>query len=367
VALPNVAARRVGQACAMNRVSRWGDMLGHGLPANWALPMRNPVIAFGASLLALGCNERFRPAGAPPTADAEGARLVVEALTHTGSDTSIGLRVESAPGRAVIDDARLAARAEEPCGAGALASAISIDGQEARGTPLRAGSRVDLSFAPATWLAVSQVGRRLDLVMRIDGEQRCVPIEVTAPTRSIAWERESSVVLGIGGEMLGLTAPLAGSVALAGLNVYAGTWAGPVRMLFGTGVQFDYCDESLCGTYPDDSGRKSTLALPLIVRADTFFAQPWRHVALGAGLRYSLVGTFHEHLDHTRPFGLYQTFALTPRLAITDPPRTAAGLRQGVRSTSIELELPVGIGVPVDDFSKPAAQLGIGLVIATGL
>jgi hypothetical protein len=261
----------------------------------------------------------------------------------------------------------LANKARGHCRGGDLATEVVIDAHEARGLPLRAGTRVHLSFANGTWADVTQFGHRLDLAVHVDGDRRCIPIELTATTRTVAWERGGAGAIALAGELSFLSAPLAGSASGASLSLYGGAWAGRVRLLGGLGMQFDYCDERVCGADPDTGGRRSSLVLPVHLRADTFFARPWRLVALGAGLHYSLVGTFHERIDAGRKFGLYQTLAVTPRIALADPDLTRTGFRYGIRAASVELELPVGIGVALDDFTRPALQLGLSIVVVQGL
>jgi hypothetical protein len=314
-----------------------------------------------------GCSTGFRPAAALPSMAVDGVHVTVESMARVDEGTEVELLVETASENTTLDEVFLANRARGHCRGGDVATEVVIDAEEARGLPLRAGSRIHLAFANGTWADVAQFGHRLDLAVHIDGDRRCIPVELTATTRTVAWERESSGAVALAGELSSLSAPLAGSTSGVSLSLYAGAWTGRVRLLGGMGMQFDYCDERVCGAEPDGGGRRSFLVLPIHLRADTFVARPWRLVALGAGLHYSLVGTFHERIDGGRRFGLYQTLAVTPRIALTDPEQTPTGFRYGIRAASIEFELPVGIGVALDDFTKPALQLGLSLVVVQGL
>jgi hypothetical protein len=207
---------------------------------------------------------------------------------------------------------------------------------------------------------------RLDMMFTSNGVRRCVPLTITSPAPERAWVRENHATAAMTTEFLGHTRPVNGSTATIGLGVYFGGWASPsTRLMAGTGFFVDACSLAVC--YPLDEGKQSSMIdLPLVLRADAY-PVTWTRAALGAGVRYALMGTFLDRLNGGHKAAAYHSLALTPRLALTAPNRPNAAIETGIRAISIELELPVGLSTPLDDYAHPAVTVGFGLVLAEGL
>jgi hypothetical protein len=326
--------------------------------------MRFPLLGLVLAAVLAGCSEDFRPPVVPRASVADGVLLAIEDVRALEEDVHVGLRVERADPGVVIHEVLLADRDAEPCIKGDLAETVAADGVEARDAPVRVGTLLDIGFSIHPVLATRMSGYRLDVLAQVRGQRRCIPLEMPSSPNDAPSTSSGRAVLGLSAEAIFLTSPLAGSFVGFGAHVYGGAWAGPARILGGTGLHVDACDPSVCGTN-EDGRAKLNIVAPLSLSAD-IFPLSWSNLYFGIGARYSFVGTFHESLTEGRRFGAYQTLALTPRMAATRPRGPNAG-KDRLRSFSVEVEVPIGVGVGIDEISKPALQVGLSLMFFAGL